>query len=436
MTTPSAPTRRDILATSAAFGASSLLLAGHSAAATGTGVGAFEISVPDLLLADLKARIRATRWAGKETVPDASQGVQSANLQEIARYWDAEYDWRKVEATLNALPQFMTTIDGLDIHFIHVRSRHANALPVVITHGWPGSVIEQLKIIGPLTDPTAHGGTAQDAFDVVIPSLPGYGFSGKPAAPGWNPLRVATAWDTLMNRLGYGRYVAQGGDFGAIITDVMARLGLPALKGIHLNFFFQVPPDVAQALATGGPAPAGLTETERADFDRRRAFNQTGQAYLIMMSTHPQTIGHSLADLPAGLAAWMLDHDKRSYERISELFSSQRPYGAITRDDVLDNVTLYWLTDTGASSGRLYWEGAKALAASKGAPLPSVTIPVAVSVFPDEIWGAPRTWVEQAYKNLVHYNQLDRGGHFAAWEEPELFAAELRSAFRTLRGPA
>lgn len=397
------PTRRDVLAKSAAVGAAALLPWQFAAAAEAEeALRPFLVSIPARQLAGLKHRLQSVRWAAKETVIDASQGVQSGTLQQLVKYWGETYDWRKVEAKLNALPQFVTTIDGLDIHFIHVRSRHPDALPVIVTHGWPGSMIEQLKIVGPLTDPTAYGGMADDAFDVVIPSLPGYGISGKPTTIGWNPLRIATAWDTLMNRLGYTRYVAQGGDFGAIVTDLMARLGLQALKGIHINFFFDVPPEVSQALATRAAAPAGLSDAEKADFDRRRAFNLAGQAYLIMMSTHPQTIGHRLADSPVGLAAWMLDHDAQSYGHISELFVNRRPYGDLTRDDVLDNVTLYWLTNSGASSAQLYWEGAKALASASGVSPPEVQIPVAVSVLPEEIWGAPRRWVERAYKNLAY----------------------------------
>jgi len=316
------PTRRDVLAKSAAFGAAALLSGQFAAAAEAEeALRPFHVSIPTRQIADLKRRLQFVRWAAKETVVDASQGVQSGTLQQLVKYWGETYDWRKVEAKLNALPQFVTTIDGLDIHFIHVRSRHPDALPMIVTHGWPGSIIEQLKIVGPLTDPTAYGGLADDAFDVVIPSLPGYGFSGKPTTTGWNPLRIATAWDTLMNRLGYTRYVAQGGDFGAIVTDLMARLGLQALKGIHVNFFFDVPPEVSRALATGAPAPAGLSDAEKADFDRRRAFNLAGQAYLIMMSTHPQTIGHSLADSPVGLAAWMLDMMRRA-TGTSQNFSS------------------------------------------------------------------------------------------------------------------
>lgn len=427
-------TRRAVLAQSVAVSAATLLPGRLSAGGdAGEALRPFRISVPAAQIADLKRRLLSVRWASSETVPDGSQGVQLSTLQEVVRYWGESHDWRKAEETLNALPQFVTAIDGLDIHFIHVRSRHPDALPVIITHGWPGSIIEQLKIIGPLVDPTAHGGRPEDAFDVVIPSLPGFGFSGKPIATGWNPLRIATAWDTLMSRLGYTHYVAQGGDFGAIITDLMARIGLPALKGIHLNFFSQVPPEVSRALATGAPQPDGLSDEEKADFERRRAFNALGQAYLVMMSTHPQTIGHSLADSPVGLAAWMLDHDARSYGHISELFVNQRPYGAITRDDVLDNVTLYWLTDSGASSGQLYWEGARALASATGTPLPEVQIPVAVSVFPEEIFGAPRRWVERAYENLIYYHEVDKGGHFAAWEQPALLAAEMRAAFGSLR---
>lgn len=436
--------RRAILVQSAALGAAALVSGSISTKAKASGATAeasalirpFRVSIPSREITDLKHRLQTVRWSSREAVSDASQGVQLETLRQVIKYWGERYDWRKAEDRLNALPQFTTAINDLDIHFIHVRSRHPNALPVIITHGWPGSIIEQLKIIDPLVNPTAHGGRAEDAFDVVIPSLPGFGFSGKPAATGWGPLQVAQAWDTLMGRLGYTHYVAQGGDFGAIITDLMGRLGLPGLKGIHVNFFTSIPPEVGQALASGAPAPAGLSEAEKLDFDRRRAFNTAGNGYLIEMSTRPETIGHSLADSPAGLAAWMLDHDAQSYGHFSDLFVNQRPYGDLSRDDVLDNITLYWLTNSGASSAQIYWEGARAFAAAAAAGVapPEIQIPVAVSVFPEEIYGAPRRWVERAYKNLVHYNEVERGGHFAAWEQPALFAAELRSGFRSVRG--
>lgn len=429
--------RRDILVQSAALGAAAMLSGALPKAAFASDlIRPFRVSTPESELTDLKHRLRSVRWSSREAVTDASQGVQLETLRQVVGYWAERYDWRKAEDRLNALPQFVTAIDGLDIHFIHVRSRHPNALPVIITHGWPGSIIEQLKIIDPLVNPTAHGGRAEDAFDVVIPSLPGFGFSGKPTATGWGPLQVAQAWDTLMGRLGYTEYVAQGGDFGAIITDLMARLGLPALKAIHVNFFTSIPPEIGAALASGAPAPAGLSDAEKIDFDRRRAFNTTGNGYLIEMSTRPQTIGHSLADSPVGLAAWMLDHDAQSYAHFSELFVNERPYGDLSRDDVLDNITLYWLTNTGTSAGQIYWEGARAFAAAAAAGVapPEVQIPVAVSVFPEEIYGAPRPWVERAYKSLAYYNTLDRGGHFAAWEQPALFASELRAGFRSVRG--
>jgi pimeloyl-ACP methyl ester carboxylesterase len=382
---------------------------------------------------DLRRRLQATRWADKELVADASQGVQLATLKELVRYWSTTYDWRKAEARLNALPQFVTNIDGLDVHFIHVKSKEKNALPIIITHGWPGSIIEQLKLIGPLTDPTAHGGRAEDAFDVVIPSLPGYGFSAKPTAPGWNPVRIAQAWDVLMKRLGYASYVAQGGDVGSVVTDAIGRLAPNGLKGIHINLFLSGPPELRAAIASGAPAPAALTDEEKADYQRRQRIQATGFGYLIEQVNRPETIGHSLADSPVGLAAWMIDHDAISYGHISRLFLEQKPFGAITRDDVLDNITLYWFTNTGASSAWLYWENGRANAAAAGKPRPDVAVPVAFSAFPEEIVGAPRSWLERAYPKLAYYNKLEKGGHFAAWEEPELFASELRAAFKSVR---
>ena len=382
---------------------------------------------------DLRRRIQATRWADRETVTDASQGVQLATLKELARYWSTTYDWKKAQARLNALPQFVTNIDGLDIQFIHVKSKEKNALPIIITHGWPGSIIEQLKIIGPLTDPVAYGGRAEDAFDVVIPSLPGYGFSSKPTEPGWNPVRIAKAWDVLMKRLGYTRYVAQGGDVGAIVTDAMGRVGLTGLAGIHINLFSGVPAELRAGIASGAPAPATLSDEEKADYQRRQRIGATGFGYLIEQVNRPETIGHSLADSPVGLASWMIDHDAISYGHISQLFLEQKPFGAITRDDVLDNVTLYWLTNTGASSAWLYWENGKAAVAAAGKPMAGVTVPVAFSAFPEEVVGSPRSWVERAYPKLTYYNKVATGGHFAAWEQPQLFAEELRAAFRPLR---
>ena len=376
-------------------------------------------------LADLRRRIAATKWPSPELVNDASQGVQLATTRELARYWQSDYDWRKVEKRLNALPQFITTIDGVDIHFIHVRSKTPNALPVIITHGWPGSIIEQMKIIGPLTNPTAHGGKASDAFDVVIPSLPGHGFSGKPTDLGWNPVRVAHAWIELMNRLGYSRYVAQGGDWGNAVTEQMALLAPPGLLGIHTNMPATVPADVETALHSGEPAPSGLSDDERRAYDQLDFFYKHGLGYAQEMANRPQTL-YAIADSPVGLAAWMLDHDARSYALIARVFDGQRE--DLTKDDILDNVTLYWLTNTAVSSARLYWESKLPFFAPK-----HVAIPVAVSAFPDELYQAPRSWTERAYPRLVYYNKLDKGGHFAAWEQPELFVAELQAGFRSLR---
>jgi pimeloyl-ACP methyl ester carboxylesterase len=384
----------------------------------------FRVNVPEADLTDLRRRIRATKWPERETVSDASQGVQLATTQRLARYW-TEYDWRKCEANLNALPQFLTEIDGLDIYFIHVRSKNENALPVIITHGWPGSIIEQLKIIGPLTDPTAHGATAEDAFDVVIPSLPGHGFSGKPTATGWDPVRVARAWIVLMKRLGYSRFVAQGGDWGNAVTEQMALLKQPELIGIHTNMPATIPADVAKALQFGEPPPSALTAEEKGAWDQLDSFYKHGVGYAQEMANRPQTLC-GLADSPVGLAAWMLDHDERSQALIARVFEGQ-PEG-LTREDILDNVTLYWLTNTAVSSARLYWESKLAFFAPKGVP-----IPTAVSVFPDEIYAAPKSWTEKAYPKLIHYNRLPKGGHFAAWEQPKAFSEELRVSFRTLR---
>jgi pimeloyl-ACP methyl ester carboxylesterase len=385
----------------------------------------FRFAASDNDLDDLRRRVRATRWPERETVADASQGVQLATMQALADYWATDYDWRPVEARLHALPQFLTEIDGLDIHFIHVRSRHEDALPLIVTHGWPGSIIEQLKIVAPLTDPTAHGGVAEDAFHLVIPSLPGHGFSGKPTATGWDPIRIARSWIALMERLGYDRYVAQGGDWGNAVTEQMALQQPPGLLGIHTNMPATIPDDIAQALATGSPAPAGLAADEQNAWNQLDFFYKHGLAYAQEMGNRPQTL-YAIADSPVGLAAWMLDHDARSYDLIARVFAGE--HEGLTRDDVLDNVTLYWLTNTAVSSARLYWESKLAFFAPK-----HVTIPTAVSVFPDEIYAAPRRWTERAYPNLIHFNRLPKGGHFAAWEQPESLVSELRAAFRQLR---
>ena len=390
-----------------------------------TSIRAFSYHASDKALADLRRRIAATKWPPQELVLDASQGVRLWTMRELARYWQTGYDWRKFEARLNALPQFMTTIDGVDIHFIHVRSKHPNALPVIITHGWPGSVVEQLKIIAPLTNPTAHGGTASDAFDVVIPSLPGHGFSGTPTALGWDPVRIARAWIVLMNRLGYRRYVAQGGDWGNAVTEQMALQAPPELLGIHTNMPATIPDNIAKALKSESPAPAGLSADERYAYDQLAFFYKHGLAYAQEMGNRPQTL-YAIEDSPVGLAAWMLDHDAASTALIVRVFSGQRE--GLTRDDILDNVTLYWLTNTAVSSARLYWESKLPFFAPKG-----VKKPVAVSAFPDEIYMAPRSWTKKAYPNLIHYNRLPKGGHFAAWEQPKVFSEELRTSFRSLR---
>jgi pimeloyl-ACP methyl ester carboxylesterase len=385
----------------------------------------FRVDVPEEDLVELRRRIAATRWPTKELVEDRSQGVQLATMQELARYWATDYDWRKCEEKLNALPQFTTEIDGVDIHFIHVRSRHEDALPLIMTHGWPGSVIELLETVGPLTDPTAHGGQAQDAFHLVLPSLPGYGFSGEPAELGWNVGRVAQAWAQLMDRLGYTRYVAQGGDVGAAVTDAMGRQAPEGLVGIHTNLLVTV---------LGGPQSAE-SEQERAAADQLATFRESGFGYFLEMATRPQTIGYALLDTPVALAAWMLDHDTDSYYKISGAFVDGEPVGNLTRETIVDNITLYWLTGTGVSAARSYWEDARALAASlaSGQPPPPVTVPVGFTTFPDEIWASPRSWVEAVYPGLAYFNEADRGGHFAAWEEPELFSEEVRAAFSSLR---
>ncbi len=399
----------------------------RSAVAEADAIRPFHINVSQEALDDLRRRLAATRWPTKELVEDRSQGVQLATLKELVRYWATDYDWRKAEAKLNAFPQFVTKIDGVDIHFIHVKSRHPNALPLIITHGWPGSVIELLKVIDPLTNPTAHGGSAEDAFHVVIPSLPGYGFSGEPTELGWDSPRIARAWAELMKRLGYTRYVAQGGDVGAAVTDAMGRQAPKGLVGIHLNL-------LAGALGIADQLPAE-SEQERAAHSALATFRTSGFGYFLEQSTRPQTIGYSLLDSPVGLAAWLLDHDTDSYYKISRAFVGGEPVGDLTRDSIVDNITLYWLTGTGASAARWYWEFGQAQAAARaagGAP-PAVSVPVGFTTFPGEIWAAPRSWVETVYPGLAYFNEVDRGGHFAAWEQPALFASELRAAFKSLR---
>ncbi|BBE35485.1 hydrolase [Sphingosinicella microcystinivorans] len=399
-------------------------LSGGSGAG-GAGIRPFKFRATEAALADLKRRIAASKWPSEELVPDASQGVKLATMRKLASYWEKEHDWRKGEAKLNAHPQFITNIDGVDIHFIHVRSKHSNALPVIITHGWPGSIIEQTKVIEPLTNPTAFGGTAADAFDVVIPSLPGHGFSGKPTELGWDPIRIAKAWIVLMKRLGYNRYVAQGGDWGNAVTEQMALIAPPELVGVHTNMPATVPDDIAKALAAGGAAPAGLNADEKYAYDQLDFFYKHGLGYAQEMAGRPQTL-YALEDSPIGLAAWMLDHDARSQELIARIFDGATE--GLSRDDILDNVTLYWLTGTAVSSARLYWESKLPFFAPKG-----VKIPMGVSAFPDEIYTAPQSWVEKAYPKLIHYNRLSKGGHFAAWEQPAAFTSELRATFKSLR---
>jgi pimeloyl-ACP methyl ester carboxylesterase len=394
---------------------------------TATDIRSFHVEIPEEQLEELRRRIEATRWPSKELVDDRSEGVQLETLKALSRYWATEYDWRNAEAKLNALPQFMTEIDGVDIHFIHVRSRHEDALPLIVTHGWPGSVIELLETVGPLTDPTAHGGRAEDAFHLVLPSLPGYGFSGEPNEVGWDAGRTAQAWAELMQRIGYTRYAAQGGDLGAIVTDVLGRQAPEGLLGIHMNLL---------VTTLGAPTPPpGDTEQERAALDAINTFTTSGFGYFLEQSTRPQTIGYSLLDSPVGLAAWLLDHDTDSYYKISSAFVDGEPVGNLTRDNIIDNITLYWLTGTGASAARWYWElgQAQAKAHAAGQAPPDVSLPVGFTTFPGEIFRAPRSWVEASYPNLSYFNEPDRGGHFAAWEEPELFSDEVRAAFRSLR---
>jgi pimeloyl-ACP methyl ester carboxylesterase len=393
-----------------------------------TAVSAFRVEVPEREIEELHRRIDATRWPSKELVADRSQGVQLAALQELARYWTSEYDWRQCEARLNALPQLKTDIDGLSIHFIHVQSAHDNALPLVMTHGWPGSVIELLETVGPLTDPTAHGGRAEDAFHLVLPSIPGYGFSDEPTELGWGPIRIGKAWHELMRRLGYTRYVAQGGDVGSQVTDAMGRLGLDGLLGIHTNLLTPALGD-AEALSASPPTPE-----ERAALDQLDAFRATGTGYFVEQATRPETIGYALLDSPIALAAWMIDHDTDSYQKIARAFVDKQPSGGLTREHIVDNITLYWLTGTGASAARSYWEEAQENARAVGKAPKPVSVPVGFTSFPGEIWRTPRSWVERAYPDVdIYFNEVDKGGHFAAWEEPQLFSEELRAAFRSLR---
>ncbi|MBU3078825.1 epoxide hydrolase family protein [Sphingomonas quercus] len=433
--TQAAMDRRDFLSSSA-IGSAGLLLpvaparaAAYGQIATAVGgageVRSFRYRASDEDLSDLRRRIAATRWPSQELVDDASQGVRLRTMRQLAEYWAVDYDWRKLETRLNRYPQFVTNIDGVDIHFIHVRSKHEKALPVIITHGWPGSIIEQMKVIGPLSDPTAFGGTPSDAFDVVIPSLPGHGFSAKPDQLGWDPIRIAKAWAELMSRLGYRAYVAQGGDWGNAVTEQMALLTPPGLIAVHTNMPATVPTEIATALSSGGAAPVGLSAEEKNAYDQLDTFYKHGLGYAQEMANRPQTL-YALDDSPIGLAAWMLDHDARSEELIARVFGGQSE--GLTRDDILDNITLYWLTRSAVSSARLYWESKLAFFAPKG-----VTLPIGVSAFPDEIYTAPRSWAEKAYPKLIHYNRLQKGGHFAAWEQPRIFAEELRATFRSVR---
>jgi pimeloyl-ACP methyl ester carboxylesterase len=428
------PDRREVIAASAAVAASGLILTQARAATTSDAIRPFKVNVPEAELTELRRRINATRWPERETVTDESQGVPLATIQELARYWATDYDWRKCETKLNGLPQFMTEIDGLDVHFIHVRSKHENALPLIVTHGWPGSVIEQLKIIDPLTNPTAHGANASDAFHLVIPSLPGYGFSGRPTMTGWGPDRIARAWVVLMKRLGYSQFVAQGGDWGSPISNLMAKQGHPELLGIHVNLPGTVPPDIAKALQSGDPPPSGLLADERRAYEQLTVSFAKKRAYAQIMGTRPQTL-YGLADSPVALAAWLMDHGDGYGQPAAAITSAVlgrtingHSAGDLTRDDVLDDITLYWLTNTGVSAARIYWENKLNLYNAA-----DVSIPAAVSVFPGESYQAPRTWTERAYHKLIYYNMVAEGGHYAAWEQPQLFSEEVRAGFRPLR---
>uniref|UniRef100_E1T5J7 Microsomal epoxide hydrolase n=1 Tax=Burkholderia sp. (strain CCGE1003) TaxID=640512 RepID=E1T5J7_BURSG len=420
--TPFSPRRRHLLAASAAVAAAGLIPGSVFAASGDNRIRPFKANVPEAALVDLRRRLAATRWPGKETVNDDSQGVQLARMQSLIQYWATDYDWRKGEAKLNALPMFMTEIDGLDIQFIHVRSRHKNALPLIMTHGWPGSIFELIKVIAPLTDPTAHGGSADDAFHIVIPSLPGFGFSGQPKATGWGSDHIARAWGELMARLGYTRFVSQGGDCGSVISHRMAMQKVKGLIGIHVNMPATVPPDIAKLLLLGEPAPASLSASEKAAYDALNAFYRDNSGYSAMMVTRPQTVGYALADSPVGQAAWM-------YDKISQwTYSGGVPERSLTRDEMLDDISLYWLTDSATSAAQIYWEDH-----SNNFNAVDISLPAAVTVFPGEIYRAPRSWTERAYHNLIYFNEVDKGGHFAAWEEPQLFSTEVRAAFRTLR---
>jgi pimeloyl-ACP methyl ester carboxylesterase len=416
------PTRRELLAATAATAAISVLARAARASSVADAIRPFECAIPQNEVDELRRRVRATRWPGKETVPDRSQGAQLQKLKPLVDYWGTEYDWRRGEKKLNAHAQFMTTIDGLDIHFIHVKSKHENALPLIMTHGWPGSVLELVKTIGPLTDPLAHGGTAEDAFHVVIPSMPGYGFSQVPTESGWGPDRIGRAWHVLMKRLGYNRYVSQGGDWGAVVSDKMAAQAPEGLLGIHTNMPATVPPEIAKALADGEPAPAGLSADEKAAYEQMNALYTKGAGYALMMVTRPQTLGYALTDSPVGLAAWY-------YDKFADwTYSGGDPEKSLTKDEMLDDISLYWFTGTATSGARLYWENN-----ANNFNAVDIRIPAAITVFPGEIYQAPKSWAEKAYHNLIYYNKVDKGGHFAAWEQPDLFTSELRTAFRTLR---